>query len=102
MLPKRSPALPFAGTVKFTEFDDSWQLDNGLKLPFAINDNQGVFVEWEANVPEDGGPTHWLNGGFQWLLDDNLQLDFNAGLGLNDRAGDYRWGVGFSYRPKYQ
>ncbi|MDJ0938385.1 MAG: transporter [Woeseiaceae bacterium] len=93
--------LPFAGTVKLTDFEDNLQLDNGLKLPFSINETQSAFVEWEANIPESGGATHWLNGGFQWLLDDNLQLDFSAGLGLNDRSGDYRWGVGISYRPKY-
>ena len=56
------------------------------------------FVEWEANLPEGGGSTHWLNGGYQWLIDDDMQFDLNAGLGLNDRTADYRVGVGFSIR----
>ncbi len=91
-------ALPIAGTVKVSRFRSGFQLDNGLKLPFSINDRHSLFAEWEANLPEDGGSTHWLNGGYQFLNSDQMQLDLNAGLGLYDRAGDYRLGVGFSYR----
>ena len=57
------------------------------------------FVEWEANLPERGGSRHWLNGGFHWLQSDKVQFDLNAGVGLNDRTGDYRFGIGFSIRP---
>lgn len=90
--------FPIAGTVKLSKFRSGFQLDNGLKLPFSFNDRHGAFVEWEANLPEDGGSTHWLNGGYQYFLADHMQLDVNAGLGLNERTGDYRLGVGFSYR----
>ena len=90
--------FPIAGTVKVSKFRSGFQLDNGLKLPFAINDRHSAFAEWEANLPEDGGSTHWLNGGWQFLIADEMQLDVNAGIGLNDRAGDYRLGIGFSYR----
>ena len=90
--------LPLAGTVKVSRFADGYQLDNGLKLPFAIGTDQSAFVEWEANLPEGGGSTHWLNGGYQFLLTDDLQWDLNAGFGLNSRAGDYRLGLGFSTR----
>lgn len=88
--------IPLAGTVKVSRFRDGFQLDNGLKLPFSLGGAHSAFFEWEANLPEGGNATHWLNGGYQWLLDDRLQLDANAGAGLNDRAGDYRLGVGFS------
>jgi len=90
--------LALAGTVKLSKFRNGYQLDNGLKMPFSWGDAHSGFVEWEANLPEGGGSTHWLNGGYQWLIDNRKQLDFNAGLGLNDRAGDYRLGVGFSVR----
>jgi len=93
-----SGGLGLAGTVKVTRFDSDFQVDNGLKLPFSLNDRHSAFVEWEANLPENGGSSHWLNAGFQWLLDDRMQVDFNAGAGLNDRAGDYRFAVGFSMR----
>jgi hypothetical protein len=89
--------VPLAGTVKVSRFRDGFQLDNGLKLPFSLGGAHSAFVEWEANLPEgSGNDTHWLNGGYQWLLDDRTQLDANAGVGLNDRAGDYRLGAGFS------
>ena len=88
-----------AGTAKVSDAPGGYRFDNGLKLPFAIDERRSWFVEWEANVPERGGSSHWMNGGFQWLLADNVQLDVNAGVGLNDRAGDYRLGLGFSFRP---
>ena len=93
-----SGGLGLAGTVKLSEFDGDFQVDNGLKLPFTFNNRHSAFVEWEANLPESGGSSHWLNGGYQWLLEYGMQVDFNAGVGLNDRAGDYRFGVGFSMR----
>lgn len=90
--------ISIAGTVKVSEFSSGYQVDNGLKLPFSWSDAHSGFVEWEVNLPEGGGNTHWLNGGYQWLIEDHIQLDFNVGLGLNDRAGDYRLGAGFSIR----
>jgi len=91
-------ALAIAGTVKVSEFRSGYQLDNSLKVPFSWGDANSGFVEWEANVPENGGSTHWLNGGYQWLANDRMQFDFNVGLGLNDRAGGKRLGIGFSIR----
>jgi hypothetical protein len=85
-----------AGTIKVSRYEGGYRLDNGLKLPFSVGESGSAFVEWEANLPESGDSTHWLNGGYQWLIDDHMQLDFNAGLGLNDSAEGYRLGVGFS------
>ena len=93
-----SGRLNLAGTVKLSEFDGDFQVDNGLKLPFVISDTRSGFLEWEASLPENGGSSHWLNAGYQWLLQESMQIDFNAGVGLNDRAGDYRFGVGFSMK----
>ena len=88
-----------AGTAKVSDAPGGARFDNGLKLPFTIDDRRSWFVEWEANIPESGGSSHWMNGGFQWLMQENIQIDLNAGVGLNDRAGDFRLGVGFSIRP---
>lgn len=89
-------SVSLAGTVKLGRYRDGFQLDNGLKMPFSLGDRHSVFLEWEARLPEGGGDAHWLNGGYQWLFEDTLQLDAGAGFGLNDRAGDYRLGLGFS------
>ena len=90
--------LGLAGTVKLSHFDDDFQVDNGIKLPFTFNNRHSAFVEWEANLPENGGSSHWLNGGYQWHLEYTAQVDFSIGAGLNDRAGDWRFGVGYSMR----
>ena len=88
--------LAIAGTVKISQFESGFQLDNGLKLPFSWSDSHSGFVEWEASLQENGGSIHWLNGGYQWLINDRTQIDFNVGLGLNAQADDYRLGGGFS------
>ena len=91
-----SGSLSLAGTAKITQFGNGVQFDNGLKLVLPSPSGRAAFVEWELNWPEGGDAAHWLNGGYQWLLSDHFQLDINAGLGLNDQAGDYRLGLGLS------
>ena len=88
--------IPLAGTVRLGHDANGYRLDNGLKLPFVIGGPHSAFLEWQASLPEGGDDEHWLNGGYQWLTEDTLQLDAGAGIGLNDRAGDYRLGLGFS------
>ena len=88
--------IPLIGTVMVSNYGGTYQLDNGLQVPFYHNDRQSTFLEWEVNLPEGGDEAHWLNGGLLWLLDDRRQIDFEAGVGLNDTAGDYRLSAGFS------
>jgi hypothetical protein len=91
-----SGALPLAGTFKVSDFDGQLQVDNSLKLPLALGGPHSTFFEWEANLPEGGDDAHWLNGGYQFLASERVQFDINFGVGLNDAAGDYRFGIGFS------
>ena len=91
-----SGALPLAGTFKVSDFDGQLQVDNSLKLPLALGGPHSMFFEWEANLPEGGDDAHWLNGGYQFLASERVQFDINFGVGLNDAAGDYRFGIGFS------
>ena len=90
--------LSIAGTFKISRFRGGYQVDNGLKLPFSLGEGHSAFAEWEANLPQDGGSSHWLNGGYQWLFREQMQFDASAGIGLNERTADYRLGIGFSYR----
>ena len=91
-------SVPLAGTARITHRDGGIGFDNGLKLPVQLNERQTVFVEWEANIPASGSSTHWLNSGFQWLLSDDVQVDFAIDLSLTEFGDDYRFGVGFSTR----
>jgi hypothetical protein len=90
--------VPISGTVKISKFKSGYQLDNGLKWAFPIGGSVTTFIEWEANVPESGGNTHWMNLGYQLLRSSDTQLDINAGVGLTSLTDDYRLGVGFSHR----
>lgn len=92
-----SGSVSLAGTARVTDFGNGLQFDNGLKLILPAPSGHTAFVEWELNMPEDGDTAHWLNGGYQWLLNDFLQFDVNAGVGVNDEAGDFRIGLGVSH-----
>lgn len=89
--------LALSGTIKVSKFKSGYQLDNGLKWAFAAGESGTVFIEWEANLPEGGDETHWMNFGYQLLSSHHMQFDLNGGVGLNSRSDDYRVGVGFSY-----
>jgi hypothetical protein len=89
--------LALSGAIKTSKLKSGYQVDNGLKWAAAAGDSGTVFVEWEANLPEEGDDTHWMNFGYQLLHRGHIQFDFNGGLGLNSDNDDYRLGVGFSY-----
>lgn len=69
----------------------------------SLTEKIGCFVEWFALLPHsavaaDAEPVHFLDGGFTYLVNNNLQLDLSAGVGLNDDASDYFLGTGLSAR----
>lgn len=69
----------------------------------SITERLGGYAEWFAFFPHgavDLGakPAHFFNGGFTYLVNNDLQLDARAGLGLNDAADDYFVGAGLSKR----
>ena len=70
---------------------------------FAVSERLSAFAESFGTVEFNDGRTsaHALDGGFTYLLRDNLQLDASGGIGLNDAAGDWFVGAGVSVRlPK--
>ena len=66
----------------------------------ALTDKLGAYVEYFGLYPSDReqDAEHTLNGGFTYLITDNLQLDVLAGFGLNEQAPDFFAGVGISIR----
>jgi hypothetical protein len=72
-------------------------------LGYDFTDRWGGFVELFGDGPlsDAGGPAHSLDGGLTYLLRENLQLDFAAGLGLSSEAPDWFVTAGLSVRfPK--
>ena len=60
-----------------------------------------AYTEWFAFIPSGADTArteHYFNGGFSYLISNDIQFDIRAGVGLNDAADDYFLGTGFSIR----
>lgn len=70
-------------------------------LGYAISDEVGIFGEVFGTGPQDqGGPFELgVDGGFTWLLEDDLQLDLAAQKGLSGSGLD--WGVTIGVSARY-
>jgi len=88
-------AVDGATNEPFGLFAQSWTIGYGL------TDELGAYTEWFVLVP-DGADTertqHFFNGGFTYLINNDLQVDVRAGVGLNEAADDYFLGTGFVRR----
>ncbi len=79
----------------YTEWAQSWTFG------YSLLDRLGAYTEWFGLFPHsaDSAPTeNYFNGGFTFLVSDNIQWDIRAGVGLNDAADDYFAGTGLSLR----
>ena len=68
-----------------------------LNLGFSLTDNLSAFVEnygWLV----DGDFSTNLDGGFSYLINDNLQVDLSGGYGKNDGFADFFVATGISIR----
>ncbi|MFB3142340.1 MAG: transporter, partial [Acidobacteriota bacterium] len=69
-------------------------------LGIGLTERAGLFVEAFGDIPfnAQGGPRNSLDGGFTYLMRDNLQIDGFAGVGLSDSADDWFVGLGITAR----
>jgi hypothetical protein len=69
-------------------------------LGIGLSERAGLFVEAFGDIPfnASGGPRNSLDGGFTYLIRDNLQIDGSAGIGLSSSADDWFVGLGASAR----
>jgi hypothetical protein len=73
-----------------------------VSLGAGLTDRVGAYIELFGAVGlSASGPSHTLDGGFTYLLAENLQLDTSGGVGLNSKADDWFVGAGVSYRFPY-
>jgi len=93
-----SGSLDWFGTVVTTRSNDRTSVTNAVGISFSIDQGTGVFVEYYGTFAEGSGPEHYLDGGITFLASNDLQLDLNAGVGLNGRAADLFFGFGLGYR----
>ncbi|MEQ8791407.1 MAG: transporter [Pirellulaceae bacterium] len=82
-------------SAAYYEIAQSWTFG------YTLTDRLGAYTEWFALMPS-GADTdrtqHYLNGGFTYLMSDNVQLDVRAGKGLSGTGDDYFLGTGASLR----
>ncbi|NQT12333.1 MAG: transporter [Planctomycetes bacterium] len=90
------------GSTWTAEEDDQFALlHQSLVAGFGLTDRLGSYFEWFAFFPdgaEDNRPQHFLDSGFTYLVSPNFQLDWHAGIGLNDASTDFFTGTGFIFR----
>ncbi len=68
-------------------------------LGVALSEQLGTFVEFFGEVPTDEGkPANSFDGGFTYLIADNLQVDVLAGVGISEAAEDWFVGAGLVWR----
>ncbi|MCG8404900.1 MAG: transporter [Phycisphaerales bacterium] len=93
-----------AGNVNFavptSENGRYFETSTSLSFGYSITDKLGTYVEYFGFYPSDRNQadTHFINGGFTYLITNNFQLDVRVGMGLNDEADDLFTGAGFSWR----
>jgi hypothetical protein len=83
------------GEEFFVEFAQS------LTTGYSLTDRWSAYAEWFMFAPagaETAQNQQYFNGGFTYLITDNIQWDIRAGVGLNEAADDFFTGSGLSVR----
>ena len=57
-----------------------------------------LFVEYVGDYHVHGGPSYLFNSGGGYRITPTQQIDFHVGIGLNDNAPAYIFGMGYSFR----
>lgn len=127
-VPSGSPSLSSGEVLPGLTYIYAWELDNGWGLagqtqgnraidegtgnPYLefsqaftvgtmLTDRVGYYAEWFCLVP-DGADTapveHYIDSGFTYSVNNDLQLDFRIGIGLNEDSDDYFVGTGIVKR----
>lgn len=81
----------------YTGWAQSWT------VAYSLTDRFGAYTEYFGLFPthaETTLPENYFNGGFTFLVSDDIQWDIRGGTGLNDAAADYFLGTGLSIRFK--
>jgi hypothetical protein len=122
-LPTGTEAIAGPGVQPYVQFPWSWELGGGwgisgmftnfftptnpinklsTETTFAIEREVGehafLFVEYVGDYHLHGGPSYLFNSGGGYRITPTRQIDFHIGIGLNDNAPAYIFGIGYSFR----
>jgi hypothetical protein len=91
--------IPPATVIQVNDRHSVYNQSVALGVP--VTAKIGFYIEY-FGLYTDGlasdYPSHFINGGFTYLLNYDTQFDIRAGHGLNDAAADFFGGVGLSRR----
>lgn len=65
---------------------------------YNITPALSTFGEFYGAMAPQLPPSHSIDGGFAYLVNNNLQLDLFGGVGLTNNAADYMVSAGFAWR----
>ena len=90
-------------TARNSDTDQDHTLSNfnyTANLGFSLTDHLGAFVEAYGSIAMNpsNSPANSVDGGFTYLILENLQVDISGGKGISDAATDWFVGAGFTYR----
>src|SRR5271169_1398749 len=57
-----------------------------------------LLVEYVGDYHVHGGPSYLINSGGGYRVTPTQQIDFHIGIGLNNNAPTYTFGIGYSFR----
>jgi hypothetical protein len=122
-LPTGTKAIAGPGVQPYVQFPWSWQLSGGWSisgmltnffmpadqtnklstettfvLERELGDRAFLFIEYVGDYHVHGGPSYLFNSGGGYRITPTQQIDFHVGVGLNDNAPAYIFGMGYSFR----
>ena len=71
-----------------------------LTTGFALTEKLGAYMELYGFAPQRDKAAHNIDGGFTYLLRNNIMIDISGGIGLTNNAPNYYTALGFSFRLK--
>jgi hypothetical protein len=90
------------GNLWTTESGDHFsRFSQSASVEYELTEKLHVFNEWFAFFrcdSSDNRPQHYYDAGLIYLVTPNFQLDWRAGLGLNDAADGFFTGCGLTIR----
>ena len=79
----------------YTEWAQSWT------FAYSLCDRWSAYTEYFGLFPtgaDTARPENYFNGGFTYLVTDDMQWDIRGGVGLDGNADDYFFGTGLAIR----
>jgi hypothetical protein len=122
-LPSGTKAIAGPGVQPYAQFPWSWELGGGwgisgmftnflvpasptnklstettFVLEREVAERAFLFIEYVGDYHVHGGPSYLFNSGGGYRITPTQQIDFHIGVGLNNNAPAYIFGIGYSFR----